>query len=312
MAAEQPYEELEGNLTEYTTQLEQVEQLLLMDPDNDELQDMYNSLAEVIQLTTELLKDAQQDHASRGLEVQASKQYAGAAITAQEMAALASHMVTTPPQLQIPSILPASVAEQIRRAQIRAALLGQAPAAWAIGAKCQAVYSGDYEFYPATVQGVTPGGKFIVIFDGYEGKEELDPQYVRPPPETNEVYKGVAAPKRKAVEDEPIVTEIPKWLEIKDADDEKTKSRKRKLLKSYKSKMRFQTMDLVQKEKANSWQNFVSGKGAKKKTGFFTGRKKESMFKVPEGSSSKVGVVGSGKGMTNYQKRARHEFGLDE
>ncbi len=30
--------------------------------------------------------------------------------------------------------------------------------------------------------------------------------------------------------------------------------------------------------------------------------KKESIFAVPEGVNSKVGVVGSGKGMTQYQK----------
>lgn len=63
------------------------------------------------------------------------------------------------------------------------------------------------------------------------------------------------------------------WLEIKETDDEKTKVRKRKLIKSYKSKMRFQEMDLTQKSKADSWQNFMTGKGSKKKTGFFTGKR---------------------------------------
>jgi survival-of-motor-neuron-related-splicing factor 30 len=53
--------------------------------------------------------------------------------------------------------------------------------------------------------------------------------------------------------------------------------------------------------------------GSKKKAGFMTGYKKESMFKVPEGQKAKVGVVGSGQGMTDYQKRKRHDFaGLDE
>ena len=63
--------------------------------------------------------------------------------------------IVTPPQLNLPSILPASVAEQIRRAQIKAAILGQADAAWAIGAKCQAVYSADGQFYNGTVEAVT-------------------------------------------------------------------------------------------------------------------------------------------------------------
>lgn len=59
----------------------------------------------------------------------------------------------------------------------------------------------------------------------------------------------------------------PQWLTIKEGDDEKTVARKKKLLKSYKSKMRFQHMDVVQKEKQSSWQSFLKGKGSKKKTG---------------------------------------------
>ena len=111
--------------------------------------------------------------------------------------------IVTPPQLNLPSILPASVAEQIRRAQVKAAILGQADAAWAIGAKCQAVYSADGQFYNATVEAVTlvrpvvpspvdiavfshawthglhatpartQGGKFVVAFEGYTDKEEV-------------------------------------------------------------------------------------------------------------------------------------------
>ena len=44
------------------------------------------------------------------------------------------------------------------------------------------------------------------------------------------------------------------------SDDEKTKTKKRKLMKSYKSKQRFQQMDVVQKQKADAWKNF-SAKG---------------------------------------------------
>lgn len=38
------------------------------------------------------------------------------------------------------------------------------------------------------------------------------------------------------------------------------------------------------------------------------GTKKQSMFSVPEGVNSKVGVIGSGQGMTEYKGRARHEY----
>jgi survival-of-motor-neuron-related-splicing factor 30 len=32
------------------------------------------------------------------------------------------------------------------------------------------------------------------------------------------------------------------------------------------------------------------------------------MFKVPEGVQGKVGITGSGQGMTDYAKRKRHEY----
>lgn len=43
-----------------------------------------------------------------------------------------------------------------------------------------------------------------------------------------------------------------------------------------------------------------------------TGTKKESMFKSPESLQGKVGVVGSGKGMTEFTKKSRHEHEADD
>lgn len=40
--------------------------------------------------------------------------------------------------------------------------------------------------------------------------------------------------------------------------------------------------------------------------GFFSGRKRESIFKSPEDPHGKVGVTGSGKGLTDFQKREKH------
>jgi survival-of-motor-neuron-related-splicing factor 30 len=56
------------------------------------------------------------------------------------------------------------------------------------------------------------------------------------------------------------VEEMPKWLAIKPTDDEKTRQRKRKLAKAFKSKARFARLDLQQKQKADAWKQFVSGK----------------------------------------------------
>lgn len=40
--------------------------------------------------------------------------------------------------------------------------------------------------------------------------------------------------------------------------------------------------------------------------GFFSGRKRESIFKSPDDPQGKVGVTGSGKGLTDFQKREKH------
>lgn len=40
--------------------------------------------------------------------------------------------------------------------------------------------------------------------------------------------------------------------------------------------------------------------------GFFSGRKRESIFKSPDDPFGKVGVTGSGKGLTEFQRREKH------
>ena len=90
-------------------------------------------------------------------------------------------------------------------------------------------------------------------------------------------------------------------------DNERTKLKKKKLLKSFKSKQRFLKMDLEQKKKADSWKSFISAKGTKKKAGFMTGRKKKSIFSVGEGS--KVGIVSKPQGHERpYSAKRKHEF----
>lgn len=87
-----------------------------------------------------------------------------------------------------------------------------------------------------------------------------------------------------------MLTEMPAWLQIRAeggaysadladlfalcleassltfcfaADDEKTKVKKKRLQKSFKSKQRFAKMDLEQKSKADAWKTFAAGKGAR-------------------------------------------------
>ena len=55
------------------------------------------------------------------------------------------------------------------------------------------------------------------------------------------------------------------WMEVHAGDDEKTVAKKRKLQKGWKSKQRFTKLDLATKKKQQSWLDFKTGKGAKKK-----------------------------------------------
>ncbi|KAH9684489.1 Tudor domain-containing protein [Citrus sinensis] len=84
------------------------------------------------------------------------------------------------------------------------------------------------------------------------------------------------------------------------------KAAKRKKIHAFKSKMRFEQLEVTQNKRQNAWQQFQTTKGKTKKVGFFSGRKRESIFKSPDDPYGKVGVTGSGKGLTDFQKREKH------
>lgn len=170
-------------------------------------------------------------------------------------------------------MLPPQIKHQIRVAQQRAALSGHAPAEWAIGSPCQAKCSGDDTWYDATVTAISTSGKFIVTYSAYETQEEVGIEDIRSidaqdQPKNNQVeYKGLSAPRMNTVREASVqaLDEPPAWMQIKTSDDDKTKQKKKKLLKSFKSKQRFQKMDEEQKKKADNWKNFLSSKISKKR-----------------------------------------------
>jgi hypothetical protein len=199
-------EELSANLAEYEQQLEEISRMLLDDPENEEMQAIFENLSEVrglgpccaadwtaclrccdggrrpatgqhcprtssgaaaaatahppsascaavalpsicllqvIQLTRELHQA--QAGAEPGELREQHGQLAGPAAAAPAAtaatAAGAGGAAAAPPTAA--SLLPTQMADHILRAQQRAGLTGQGPQAWAVGAKCRAVYSGD-------------------------------------------------------------------------------------------------------------------------------------------------------------------------
>ncbi|CAN1789238.1 hypothetical protein LINPERHAP1_LOCUS18391, partial [Linum perenne] len=146
-----------------------------------------------------------------------------------------------------------------------------------VGSRVQAVYSEDGEWYDGTVEAITPNG-YYVAYDGWGNKEEVDPDNVRPV-ETNALVEAerVAeatklAIKRKIAQAASVDFQsrtLPAKLRIEPDDPEDVKATKRKKIHAFKSK-------------------------------------RESIFKSPDDPHGKVGVTGSGKGLTEFQKREKH------
>ncbi|CAA2963724.1 survival of motor neuron-related-splicing factor 30 isoform X1 [Olea europaea subsp. europaea] len=279
-------EELASNLSTYREQLQQVRNLLHDEPGNSEYLDMEKELVEVIALTEELLATAKQNDGSGvGIsttsEASPSMHNSGSTFNANSM----------------------SIIDHTNR--------------FPVGTKVQAVWSEDGEWYTATVEALTPNG-YYVRYDGWGNQEGVDPDNVRPIQEgtvdplleaekvaeaTKEALKRKIA--QAAAKDFQSKT-LPPKLRIEPDDPEDVKSAKRKKIHAFKSKMRMEEKEATQNKRQNAWQQFQTTKGRAKKVGFFSGRKRESIFKSPEDPTGKVGVTGSGKGLTDFQKREKH------
>ncbi|XP_043698257.1 survival of motor neuron-related-splicing factor 30-like isoform X2 [Telopea speciosissima] len=186
-----------------------------------------------------------------------------------------------------------------------------------IGSKVQAVWSEDGEWYDAMIDAHTPNG-YYVSYDGWGNKEEVDPSNIRPIQEgvINALVEAerVAEATKQAIKRkiaQAATTDfqsrtLPAKLRIDPDDPEDVKAAKKKKIHAFKSKNRFEQLEVTQNKRQNAWQQFQTTKGHAKKVGFFSGRKRESIFKSPEDPKGKVGVTGSGKGLTDFQKREKH------
>ncbi|RVX05787.1 hypothetical protein CK203_023843 [Vitis vinifera] len=316
-----------------------VRKLLVDDPENSEYVDMEKELEEVIVLTEELLATAKQSEIS--------------------LPAFGTNADASPIQHQS-----GGSSEHLMEPGNNSDHYGKFP----IGTKVQAVWSEDGEWYEATIDSLTPDG-YYVSYDGWGNKEEIlttadrtlaatlitasstavDPGNVRPIQE--EVNALLEAEKEAEATKQAIKRKIaqaaatdfqsrslPAKLRIEPDDPEDVKIAKRKKIHAFKSKMRFEQLEVTQNKRQNAWQQFQTTKGRAKKLvvglrpafgllscgllfpsiwvflvcflhaqiGFFSGRKRESIFKSPDDPNGKVGVTGSGKGLTEFQKREKH------
>ncbi|KAF1867146.1 hypothetical protein Lal_00049575 [Lupinus albus] len=190
-----------------------------------------------------------------------------------------------------------------------------------VGAKVHAIWSEDGEWYDATIETYTPNG-YYVFYDNWGNRKEVDPANVRLIEEGTvdallEIERAAEATKqaikRKIAQAASIDFQsksLPAKLRIEPDDPEDVKAAKRKKMHAFKSKMRIEQLEVTQNNRQNAWQQFQSTKGKAKKAnaihlvwlqiGFFSGRKRESIFKSPDDPEGKVGVTGSGKGLTEF------------
>merc|ERR1712196_155941 len=97
---------------------------------------------------------------------------------------------------------------------------------------------------------------------------------------------------------------IPEHLKIQPEDNEKVREQKKKRIHAIKSNWRLKKAEYEREQAKTSWKSFDASIGKKRKSGgSLTSqmRKKGSMFATSDNPNAKVGVIGSGKGLTHFE-----------
>uniref|UniRef100_M4B2S0 Tudor domain-containing protein n=1 Tax=Hyaloperonospora arabidopsidis (strain Emoy2) TaxID=559515 RepID=M4B2S0_HYAAE len=322
MSADASLEKLEARLVTFTEQLQNIQELLQSDETNEEFLSIAKDLVEVIELTKETVRiEFEPDTAAEAL---------------QQGVWYPAHVdsVTSDGRYNV-TFLGFGTSAALQRNELRAIYVdaeeaAQLPAKELItdGFKCRAKYYADAVVYSCSVTKVTPLG-FQVLFDGYGNSEEVPYEYLRPAAEspqtvadtgaaltcTSDPGDGPAAalvPKvAPAVIHKPI--KVPENLQILPSDTEAEKERKRKRLRAIKSLNRHKNIDNERNIKQHDWKAFqhkAKKKGIKKGVSGVLSKRGSSMFASPQTVEGRVGVMGSGQGMTNFpdarNKKPKH------
>ncbi|KAL6078476.1 Survival motor neuron [Balamuthia mandrillaris] len=299
-------EALAGKLATLLEQYKQVEAALELSPEDKDLQAAKKELQEVITLTEDLFRlQSEKDSGS----VDAGK--------------AANNTSTTPTEASYTSSASSSLLDQ------QSAL---ASGSYPVGTTCQALWSEDQRWYDAMVTAITPSGKYFVTFLGYGNTQECGTEQLRPMVNAASPAAGGSGAattsaaataagstsnphKRKKAEDDlsNLVDAsgafvVPEKLRILPNDSEEVIEKKKRKIKALKKKVRQRKIEQERNQKKQSWQSFTEKKGKKRRLGFLTGMRKDSIFKSPEGVQGKVGVTGSGKEMTPQLQDSRTQY----
>jgi len=172
-----------------------------------------------------------------------------------------------------------------------------------VGFKCEGQFSGDGKWYPVEIKEITKYG-FKTAFPDYGSEEELPLQYLR--------LVEKARPKMVKLSEVTGHMEIPEHLKIVPTDTEAENLKKKKRVKAIKNHNRMNAFDVERKTKQQGWQGFQKKIGKKRVSGSMAGKfkNKQSIFASPNDVDGKVGVVGSGKGMTDFEQRKKYKLNM--
>lgn len=276
--------DLKEKLETYGEQLEQVEALLQSDPANAQYLKLKEDLVEVRKLTEDLLryKDDLAFGVGTRCEAVYQDQWYPAVITGMTSEAYTVVFIGF------------GNTETVDQNGVRPLVSEETvdPSTIAPGFECSARYSGDGKYYAATVSEITDFG-YRVTFTEYGNVEEVPLEYIKGGGEVARSADG---------------WKLPDHLRVLASDSEAERQRKRRKVKALKQQVKTKERNQETDAKQSNWLQFQN-KGAKRKVvGSMKQLRKNSIFESPDSVDGKVGVTGSGKGVTDYGDRKKFKF----
>ena len=191
-----------------------------------------------------------------------------------------------------------SVKELSKETTPIASVSKKASTLYPVGTNVMALFEEDGLWYEASIDSIKDD-KYWVTYIGYGNRALVSEDQMRSLTEEEKKKRkepaSVASTSNGEMEEEESTSAsalvIPKSLKILPTDSEEVRQAKKRRMKAIKSQQRTYQLEEAKKEKKNAWQEFASKSSGKSS-------KRESIFKSPDSVTGKVGVVGSGKGVT--------------
>ncbi|KFY78117.1 hypothetical protein V499_02658 [Pseudogymnoascus sp. VKM F-103] len=291
---------LEAEIKEYRLQLETVQLGLQSDPSNAELLELKNELDQVIALSQSAIADIAPPSAPPKAQHKASSSAAAAAPSAPEKWKRENH-----PKFRDAAAAAPKEEEEEQREKPNFQVNDMVLAKW---------HSGDKGFYPARITSITGSSVdpvYIVKFKSYDTVETLRGRDV----------KAISTAAKRKADGTPISSSssgerresaggvISAEAEI-DKDAQMAREREASKVgdgpvRPERAPKKIKANKELEKGKSK-WQDWAAkGMGKKGTPGV---KKKESMFRTPEGVHGRVGFTGSGQTMRKDPSRSRHIY----